>query len=154
MTVPISTVPAVRQYLVNAITAQVQAANLTEPGVEVYLSLVDHETPEDVIVVAGVRREVKPGALVGGGGKHWKFEDYHVEVIIDCFAGGTDFPAVDARAYQLLSIVETAVRLDPSMGGLVLVSHPATSDSQHTWDDAHKGARAQITMQIYVCTEQ
>lgn len=154
MTVPVSTVPAVRNYLVTAINNRVAAAGIASPTVEVYVSGLDHETAEDVIVIGGARREVKPGAIVGGGGQHWKFEDYHIEVTIDCFAGGTDFSSVDARAFQLLSLVETAVRVDPSMGGLVLVSYPASSDSLHMWDDSHKGARTMITAQIYVCTEQ
>lgn len=154
MTMPVSTVPSVRNYLVTAINNQITAAAITKPTAEVYLSGLDHETPEDVILICGAHREVKPGALVGSGGQHWKFEQYHVEIQIDCFAGGTDFSSVDARAFQLLALVEKAVRLDPSMGGLVLESYPSSSDSLHSWDDAHKGSRTLITSQIYVCTEQ
>jgi hypothetical protein len=154
MSIPISTVPAVRSYLISAITAQVNAAGLSEPGCEVYDSAPDHETTNDVIAVCGARRQTRPLALVGSGGQFWLDESYQVEVMIDCFQAGADgaMEAVNARAYQLLALVETAVRQDPSLAGNVLEARPQESESTPSWDDAHMGARCVIATQIQVYT--
>lgn len=152
MTIPTTTVPAARTYLINAITTQVASAGLSEPTCEVYDSAPDHETEADVIAVCGARRTVQAMALVGSGGQFWRQEHYSIEVLIDCYQGGVDgaMEAVNLRAYQLLSLIETAVRTDPSLGGLVVQAAPASSESAPAWDDNHMGARCVITASIDV----
>lgn len=152
MTIPVSTVPAARAYLISVITEQVTTAGLSEPGCEVYDSAPDHETENDVIAVCGVRRTVQPMALVGSGAQFWRQESYSIEVLIDCFQGGADgaMEAVNQRAYELLALVETAVRQDPSLGGIAIQAAPSSSDSTPSWDDTHMGARCVITAEIQV----
>lgn len=152
MPIPVSTVPAARSYLLSAITTQVTAAGLTEPIVEVYDAGPDHDTANDLIIVAGVRRQVKPLALVGNGGPLWRTEDYRIEVIIECCVMGPSatMTAVHNRAYQLLAMVETAVRTDPSLGGLAIQAAPVESESAPSWDDQSMGAHCNITMYIDV----
>lgn len=154
-TIPVSSVPAVRAYLVAAITTQVQASHYTEPGVEVYSVAVDHDTTQDVVVVGKARRKTEPGSLVGGGGAHFQFERYRLEVVIECDAWGpNDTPTVvENRAYALLANVETAVRADPSLGGLVVEAYPDESEDDPSWSAEHKGARCQLVAQIHVLNE-
>lgn len=152
MSIPVSTVPTARANLISAITTQANAAGYTEPGVEVYDSAPDHETENDIIAVCGVRRRVKPMALVGSGGQFWRQEEYSIEVTIDCFVPGSNgaMEQANTRAYQLLALVETAVRQDPSLGGIAIQAAPADSESTPHWDDAHMGARCVIVAQIEV----
>lgn len=150
--IPVSSVPAVKTYLVNAITTQVTAANITEPVCEVYNGQPDHVTTADTIVIAGAHRTLSTEALVGDGGPLWLDETYRVQVEIDCYQAGADEAqdAVQQRAYQLLALVETAVRLDPSLGGLVQIARPEESADTPSWDENGQGARCEITAEIYV----
>lgn len=151
-TIPVSTVPQARANLISAISALVATSGLTEPGCEVYDSAPDHETENDIIAVCGARRTVESMALVGSGAQFWRQEHYSIEVMIDCFQGGANgaMEAVNQRAYALLALVETAVRQDPSLGGIAIQAAPASSDSVPSWDDAHMGARCLITAEIKV----
>lgn len=153
MSIPVSTVPAVRQYLLTQIQAQIGI--YTAPIVEVYLSDADHESAADLVIIGGAHRALEPFAMVGSGGPHWLRETYHLEVSIECAQFGVDstFSTVDSRAYQLLGMVETVVRTDPSLGGLVLVARPAESTSEHAWGDEHQGPQCLIKAQIYVSAE-
>lgn len=150
--IPVSSIPQVRVYLINAINAQVATAGITEPGVEVYDTEPDHETTQDTIAVCGAHRTVGPMAMVGSGAQFWREEHYTLEVQIDTFAAGANsaMEAAVSRAYQLLGLVEVAVRQDPSLGGLAIQAAPGDDQSHPSWDDAHIGGRCMITAQIHV----
>lgn len=125
--VPASTIPAVKAYLVQAITAAV-----ADPSVLVVYGEPSTEIPDDVIAVTDTERKTAPTQLVGSGAAGWLFENYEQTVVISCVLGGDDpgtQQQVEARAYQLLAVVEVAVRVDPSLGGLVASAWPSSSTS-------------------------
>jgi hypothetical protein len=156
MTAPVSAVPAARTYLIAAINTSLASSPFTEPGVEVFNGAPDDQTPNDQIIVGEVRREGEAGAIVGSGGAHWRREKFHVSITIESFVSGVNdaMAAVDLRAHALLSLVESAVRADPSLGGLALVAYPTHSDSSYHWEKEHKGAFCQISLSIFVHAEQ
>lgn len=153
MTAPASSVVAVRAWLYSTITDAV--ASLTAPTVEVYLSQEDHESAQDIVVIQGAHRRVEVKRLVGGGGQFWVDETYTIDVEIACYVGGADaFPAVDQRAYQVLALIETAVRADPSAGGNVVQINPEGSVSLHEWDEDALGGHCNITLTLTATATQ
>lgn len=129
-TYPTSTVPAVLAYLQNAF--QVQFSGDDNPQ-NIYLVVGDpgEQAPPDIVEITGVERTVPHFAMVGDGENLAQYESYQVHVKISSAMRGdtaeTISPLVTARAWQLLGYVETAVRLDPSLGSIVLTAWPGRS---------------------------
>lgn len=136
MAIPVSTAPAARSFLLTAIQNVVSAGdNPTDNPALVRLGEVGPYKPNDIIVIGNVRRDVATQNFVGSGGQYWLRETYEIDVEINTWlaSGDTDGAdsttalAVDARGWQLLGYVETAVRNDPSLGGLVEIARPLTT---------------------------
>lgn len=156
-TIPVSTAPAVRTYLFNAVTTAVAARAYADPGVQVSLGeLSDPEDYSDIIVIGKtVIRTPNVHRMVGSGGPHWLREDYTVSIHITCAdMHSPDFVAVDARGYELLALVETVVRADPGLGGLVIVAKPGPSHAESEYDSNHSGAICLIESAINIHAEQ
>lgn len=157
LSIPVSTVPAVRQYLYAQISAAVAERAYVAPGVTVELAeLSEPEDYSDILVVGKtITRTPEIAQIVGGGGAHWLRERYTVSIHITCSdQSSPTFAAVDARAYELLAIVEGVVRADPSLNKLVIVAHPGPSHIESDFDHAHGGALALIESSINVHAEQ
>lgn len=145
--IPISSVPAARQYLINAFTAAVAG---TTPATEIFDGDPDHEDNLNWVTVGGARRQVEPLALVGNGGQFWRQERYTVEIEINCFVAGRSMQQVQTNAYGVLALLETAVRSDPSLGGLVLEATPKESTSIPQWSEDSMGSICMITTTVEV----
>ena len=154
MTIPVSTVPAALTYLYAAIAAQV--ATDPNPG-NIYLCMGDPgvQDPPDIIqVVAGVSRAPANFALVGSGGSMAMEEKYSIQVKVSSAARGDTeadiAPAIMLRAWQLVSYVETAVRLDPSFGELLIEGWPKQSTGgSPTWSpDGQSWMLCEISVRI------
>lgn len=152
-TYPVSTVPAVKAYLFTQFTA----AALTVPApfgdtaqlVVMYGPPAQYQ-PDDIVAFGTVRRTITEHGLVGSGGAGALSEDYHVEVIIDVFRGSDLAQQVEERAYLILAaVIETPVRVDPTLGGLVQVAWPAASDANSTWDPDNLGRHTEIRAEIH-----
>ena len=151
MVAPVSTVPAVRAYLVAQFTAA--TAYILEPPVEVYQSVEDHLGEADLVIVEGAARTLGGFEMVGGGGAGWLMESYTVSVSIECHVHGErPYPGVDDRAYLILGLLEQAVRADPSLGGLVIEGRPAGSTSTHQTDA--EGGNCVIAASFHFMTQQ
>lgn len=129
MTIPASTVPAVKAFLAAAIATQVAdttvaVSNGEPPPQNVAL---------DTIFVGDVHRDLLPGAVVGSGGAGWLEERYTVFVTTQVYRGDADAVTADTRAYLLAFAVEAAVRNDPSLGGLVQEARPVSSVEYTEW---------------------
>ena len=159
MTIPVSTVPLALAYLNTAITTAYAAdANASQ----ILLTFIDPgagpDLPNDIISIGEVVRTVEPMAMVGSGGQFWLDEKYEIECMISSWTGSgpedglnTVVLAMSARAWQLLSYVETAVRTDPSLGGLVTVAYPMAATAPVTgWTENPIGLAAEITFRIHV----
>jgi hypothetical protein len=145
MNAPASTIPEVKTYLVELITAAVN-----DPAVLVCYDDPGTNQPDDIIAVRDVEQTLAPYELVGGGGPGWLFETYKVEVVVDVYRGG-DFPRlVFERACALVAIVENAIRADPSLAGRVLTARPAGTHYASAWEDDGKGRTCAAAMTVDV----
>jgi hypothetical protein len=116
-----STAPGAKQYLFDQITAAVAPV------------LVAWNDPlgvgaDDLVVVGAIRRTIRPGAIVGGGGTGWLHEEYRVEVYVGSSRGGDNPAAADTACAALVDAVIAVVRADPSLGGRVLRARPGNHD--------------------------
>jgi hypothetical protein len=150
MTIPVSTVPAVKALLAQGITD----AATVDPGHQLLVCFDDPSRyqPDDIVMIGKVKnRNTVPWQMVGDGGAGWLREDYRLEVEVSVFRGGEDAIAPYNRAWELASIVEYVVRKDPSLGGLVIQANPADSQDESSWDETHKGRIVTVTITIAVC---
>jgi hypothetical protein len=79
-------------------------------------------------------------------GARTRNEDFEIANAIDCWSGDRDFSAVRARAFELLGVVENAIRASganpeaPTLNGAVLWAHLTQGSLQQSFTD--QGARA------------
>jgi hypothetical protein len=149
MTIPGSSIPAVRRYLFDQLTAQLT----TDPAFPKAQLLVVYDQPgpfqpDDIVSIGKVSRQVAVSSLVGSGGAGWLEERFQVEVIVDVFRGGDYAQAAFERAVALVDAVCAVVRGDPSLGGCVLEARPAGSTYDSEWDDEHKGRHCVGTIEV------
>lgn len=148
MTIPASTVPAAKAFLVTAITTAINDTSV----------LVSYDEPgtyqtDDIVMVGRVDRQVERHAFVGSGGAQWLYEIYTIEVVVRAYRGGDDAQTVFERACALADVVASAVRTDPTLGGVVLVANPSTAAIEPDWDDNHLGRIATATIGV-LCEAQ
>ena len=149
MSIPISTVGAVRNYLMTALAARPEMASpvlVCLDGPSTYLAV-------DIVSVGDIHRSWSTHGMVGGGGAGWLEESYTVEIVVDCFRGGDNASMVFSAAENLAMCVIDVVRLDPSLGGLVIQARPESSDTSSGWETAPNGARGRrsgVTLHIAI----
>lgn len=128
MAYPVSTVPSAITYLTTAFQTQLSTdanpQNITlfvgnDPGLA--------DTP-DLVAITNVVRDLQHFAMVGDGEDLAMYEKYSVMVKISTAQRAATeaeaAAALTARVWQLLAYLEYAVRLDPSLGGIVLTAWP------------------------------
>lgn len=148
-----STVDAVLDYLVAAITTAVQAlGQVPTPTIYDGPPADGPNMPDDMIVIGEqVDQTYTPHALVGNGGQYWLMESYTVSVVIDCYRGDNLWRLVRKQVTTLANAIDGAVRNDPSLGG---------TENVRAWPEQHryvqefepnaKGVRARCEMLIRV----
>ncbi|MGW1859363.1 hypothetical protein [Streptomyces collinus] len=153
MTIPKSTAPAVRQWLYDQCTANLAPdPDNVRASLAVVFDAPGPENPDDIVAISRVRRTLKVGAMVGGGGAGWLDEDYTVEVVIDCFRGSDSGQVAYERAMTLADGVIAIVRTDLTLGGNVIMARPKGDDAEVEWDSEHGGKRACVTVEIACVT--
>ncbi|GIG57395.1 hypothetical protein Lfu02_17670 [Longispora fulva] len=151
MTTPIppSTVATIKGALFDLLSAR-----MAGPGVLVAYDSPGTYQPEDIVCVGDVHRQIAVHAAVGSGGAGWLDETYTVHVIVECYRGGDNARLVFERAAALAAVAESAVRADPSIGGLALVARPVGVDYTSDAEEDHKGrtTRADLRIEVYALT--
>ena len=154
ISVPVSTVPAAIAYLASAI--QTQLATDSSPITVVIGEQATDIIDQDAVQIGEVRRLPDPMAMVGSGGQFFLEEKYDIEILVSSFTGSTDDDgtianslALTARAWQLAAYVETASRLDPSMGELVQRSYPSASASVGP-ENRSNGRVCEVALSVHV----
>lgn len=152
-TIPTSTAPGARKWVFDQVDTAVSLRGYSEPGVTVYLGNLSNPDDDGDVIIIGrkIVRNIVGNQIVGGGGRGWLDETYTMTVSITCSShSGFDFTDCDARAYELLGLVEQVVRADPSLNGLVIVSKPGIADVDSEYDDNHGGAQTTVESEIGV----
>ncbi|MEU6582753.1 hypothetical protein [Nocardia sp. NPDC046763] len=152
--IPVSTVPAVKAFLFQQISASVTPnPNPSFPLLVTYDQPGTNQPAEIVVVGSTRHRTAKPFQMVGSGGHGWLYEEYELELEIAVFHGGDDAQGCYERAYSILGQIEAVIRSDPSLGGRVVVAHPATTRDTCTWEQEHKGRLVVVELTVNVSAQ-
>jgi hypothetical protein len=143
-------VPAALTFLVAEISAQPACTGDGEHAFGLYRGDPPGVWPVDdgIIIGAEVARKLSKLAIVGGGGYEYLREDFTIKVEIGVYRGGDDEPTVETRLWALVNAVESAVRVDLSLGGSVSEAWPTTVDYTSAWSPDGNGRRAFATLDI------
>jgi hypothetical protein len=149
MSIPVSVVPQAIAALLSAVNTQV-ATDANASTIDVVQGAPGPDLPGDIIAIATeVRRSARIETFIGGGGTDWLNEDPEIICLVSCWNGDPDPTGVQARAYTLLGYIETAIRTDPSLGGLVDFAFPAeTNDTGAQWTESPAGRLVEITVTV------
>lgn len=149
--IPVSTVPAVKLWLQNAIltnvtqeTGHLLTVCLDDPGVE---------QPDDIISIGSVHRTPEAFQMIGSMGAGSMAEKYELTVEVSVFRGGPDQLWPWNRAWTLASVVEAVMRADPTCGGNVIESRPHSSRDRSEWTADHKGRLVTVEIMLYVIAQ-
>lgn len=114
MSVPVSTLPTVKAWLLGQLQSQVTAA--AGKSLAVFYDDAAITEPEDEIRLRTGKRSVVPGSITGGMGAHsWREEyDLNVDVMVSRPEG---FQVAEERAWAILATVESIVRV--TLWGLI-----------------------------------
>jgi hypothetical protein len=149
MTIPVSTVDTVLDYLVATVTTQIGDASVLicdgPPG---------PYQPDDIVAIGETIAVVTDvHAFVGSGGQHWLSESYTVSVTISVFRGADSVALTWKRAKALADSVDTAVRTDPTLGGAVQLAWPSKTLFTSGWTENHAGRIVTVEKEISVEVE-
>lgn len=145
MSIPVSTVPAVKAALKVALEARAELAN-----VPVFYSIVTDLNEDDLIVVGGTRGRFEVARMVGSGAQWWLDETYDQQVEVWVYRGGDDEQATEERAHTLAAVVVDTLRLDPSIGGRVNQATPAGFEVTPDWEHEGIGTHCKYLLHITV----
>jgi hypothetical protein len=149
VTITVSTIPAVKAYLVAGVKDNTTVA--ADPSIGVfYDGPASGEQPNDIISIGRAEQEYDVAGMVGSGGTGWLGELYHVEVTVTVFDGGNDPQTATERCCALMGCVIDVVRTDPSLGALVIVARPETAGYETLWSEDGGGRFAVGTLRIRV----
>lgn len=153
VSIPVSTVPQALVYFQNALAAQL-ANDLYKRNVTVFMGDPGIENTPDLIEIDGnVERTPSHFALVGSGGKLAVYEKYGIVWKVSSFLRGATQVEISTplmqRAYQLVGYIETAVRTDPSFGGLLVEAWPGqTQGGSPKWNADRSGMLCELTGRV------
>lgn len=148
MAIPVSTVDTVKDYLVSGITSQVN-----DTSVLVSYDLPGEYLPDDIIVVGDVDVSTAIESFVGSGGQHWLHETYVVHITISVYRGGDNASLTWKRAKALSDAIDTLVRTDPSLGGVVQLAYPSRAAFKSEWEEDHRGRIVTVDKEVTVSVE-
>lgn len=149
-----SKVPAVIDYLVATFTAAATLGQATPPvsvydgpflqqtptTLNLYVGLSDPDADEPV----GANSEQTWAAL----GKQAIDEQLSVHCCAEAWSGDTALQPARVAAYQILAAVETIIRGDVMLGGLVLFCEPVAGGAELRQDQTDLGARVKVLFRI------
>lgn len=111
MTVPVSTVPTVKAWLLGRLTSQITQA----PGASMAVVYGDPGTnqPDDLIQINTGNRELLPGSLVGSLDQGSLREKYTIDVTVRVYRGGAQsFQTAEERLWAIVAVIERVFRTD------------------------------------------
>lgn len=148
MSIPVSTVDTVKDFLVANIATQI-----ADPTVLVSYDMPGDYQPDDIVVVGDIDVDTQVHAFVGSGGAHWLAEQYKVAVTISVYRGGDNASLTWKRAKTLSDAIDTLIRTDPSLGGVVQLCWPSRTSFKSEWEQDHKGRIVTVDKEISVSVE-
>jgi hypothetical protein len=150
VTVPATKAKALRSALLTLIQANTTVA--ADKTIYVIYDEPLQTTYVDIISVGAVKQTEDPYAHTGDRGAGSMMEHLTIDVKIQAFKGGDEAQAVYERCCDLIDIVRTVVRTDPTISGTVPDSWPSGFDAVPSIDEGGQGrwctADGQITTYV------
>ena len=148
-------------YLLTNVSAAAAADPQVLQGTDEILVKLGDETknrPPDVIQFGAVNRRIKWETFVGSGGQFSLYEEYEIDCEVSSWLAYGDIDddytvalQVNDRAWLLLAYVESTIRTDPSLGGLVQIAYPLSSVASVPEPDANaSGLIVTVSLPIHV----
>ena len=154
MSIPTSSIPAARAYLLSQLQATL-TQDPADPTAELLIDLDQPGThePADIVWIGDVHQTYSPHATVGNGGALWLREDYTVEITISVVRSGDDgttalAQTVFTRARYLADQIVNVVRSAPDLGGAVDRARPGGVTHQSSWTTDGQGRETEIQISI------
>lgn len=154
MSIPTSSIPAARAYLLSQIQSTL-TQDPSDPTAELLITLDGDGTHEgaDEVNIGDVHQTYQPYSSVGSGGANWLEESYSIEITISVVRSGDDGTTALAhtvfnRARYLADQIVNIVRSDPSLGGAVQRARPGTVSHQSTWTSNGMGRETEILLPV------
>jgi hypothetical protein len=152
-----SRVPAVIDYLVTTFTAATTLGAAASP-VSVYDGPVVTETPAQLTLWVGMDDPDSEEAPVGAESEsQWaalgamaRDEEISVHCVAEAWSGDTDVKATRLAAYGIVAAVETLLRADASLGGVLPSGWCEVTRMQLRQNNVPQGAVARVAFQV-VC---
>lgn len=149
-----SKVSAVIDYLVTTFTAAATLGQAPTPvavydgpflaqtptQLNLYVGLTDPDADEPI----GANSEQTWAAL----GKQAIDENLTVHCCAEAWSGDTNLQPARTSAYGIVAAVETIIRNDVMLGGLVLFCQPVAGGAELQQDQTDQGARAKVLFRI------
>lgn len=146
MSIPVSTIPQVKAYFYAQLKARSELTSGAAGARQVLVSydVLTPNVPDEYVMVGNVRRQVSVARMVGGGGAGWLDERYELDITTSVYRGGDEAQTVFERACAIADVVVDVVRLDPSLGGLVIQCNPLQAEYRSDWADNNAGRETQV----------
>jgi hypothetical protein len=151
-----SVVPDVIDYLVTLFTADVTLGQAAAPNTvavydgprleqspsqrNLYIGLTDPDSDEPV----SANSEQEWAAL----GRQAVTENLTIHCCAEAWSGETDVRTLRLAAYAIVHAVETLVRADPMLGGLVLFCEPVSGGTELRQDQTSQGMLVKLLFRI------
>lgn len=150
-----SAVPAVIDYLVTTFTASAALGGAT-PAVTVYDGPAVTDESSQLELFVGVDDPDAPGAPTAatatqawvGSGTRVRDEMFDVHLTAVAWSGDTDMRTTRVAAMGIVAAVETVVRADASLGGLVLMVNPGVTGVTLRQNQVAAGVVASVSFAI------
>lgn len=105
--------------------------------------------PNDIVAVRSLKRRLDAGGMVGSMGAGAVYDTVELDVVASVFRGGDIAQACFERACDLVDVIVSVVRADPSMGGLVTVARVADIDIPEAgWTENHAGRLTEAVVTV------
>jgi hypothetical protein len=150
MAIPVPTISQAITNLLTLINAQV-ATDAQASQVLVVLGQEGADRPNDIVNVAtDIRFHLIPEVLMGSFQQGALLEEFEIDVLVSSWSGDPDPATIVARALTLVGYVTTAVRTDPTLGGVELEAYPSTvTGGEAVWTEAPAGRLCEITVTVH-----
>ena len=148
MTIPVSSVPGAKAWLLGRLQATLTDDGTATFGVQ--YGPFGTQNPADMVWLGDTQnRQAVPwtmqGNLTGAGTMQ---ESYDLTVNIFAYRGSDQAQTAEQRAFTLLAGVEDVVRTDPTFGNLLIRSYPNAVTATVDWDEEFKGRLCSIPLTI------
>lgn len=147
MTIPVSTISAVKGYVYDGLLARPELAapvlvSYDDPGPNL---------PEDIVAVCDAQGALGVMQMVGGSGAGWMDEKYVLQVIVDVYRGGVDARLPFERCATLAAVVLDFLRTDSTCGGVVNIqAAPGRFQYESAWEPERQGRLVRCTVEFDV----